>query len=363
MQTIHDLPTPALLLDVDVLERNLRSMSERCRHLDVRLRPHVKTHQCVEIGLAQRALGASGITVSTLPEARAFAEAGLDDMTWAFPLVPSRVDEAAELAREVSLGVVVDSRTALEAVLASGAPFRVWLKVDCGYGRAGLASDSPEFRALTDRLAASSLPLAGLLSHSGNAYRARSRAEMARIAETERRTMVAAADDLAARGFDRPALSVGSTPSMSACASLAGIAEVRPGNYALHDYTQVLLGVCGVEDCAATVLASVVSSSRDRGTSVVDSGALAMSLDPGPMHLRRRSYGEMLDDGAPGELRRNARLTSLSQEHGVLSAHLPVGSRIRLVPNHSGPTVSCFDAFFVVRGDQVMDTWVVRRQR
>jgi D-serine deaminase-like pyridoxal phosphate-dependent protein len=186
---------------------------------------------------------------------------------------------------------------------------------------------------------------------------------MARIAETERQTMVAAADDLVTRGFDRPELSVGSTPSMSACASLAGVTEARPGNYALHDYTQVLLGVCGIEDCAATVLASVVSSSPSRGTSVVDAGALAMSLDPGPMHLGRRSYGECLEDGAPGRLRRNARLTSLSQEHGVLSAYLPVGARVRLLPNHSCPTVACFEAFSVVRGDRVLDSWAIRRSR
>jgi len=363
MMTIHDLPTPALLLDIDVLERNLRSMAERCRTFGVRLRPHVKTHKCIEIGLAQRALGGAGITVSTLAEARAFAEAGFEDMTWAFPVVPSRLEEAAALAREVTLGVVIDSAQALDAVAASRAPFRVWIKVDCGYGRAGLSPDSDAFRSLAAGLAGSNLRLTGLLSHSGDAYRARSRREMTRIAEDERRTMVAAADDLVEHGFDRPELSIGSTPSMSACTSLAGISEVRPGNYALNDYTQVLLGVCDVADCAVTVLGSVVSASAARGTSVVDAGALAMSLDPGPLHLGRRGYGEVLDDGAPGELRRNARLTSLSQEHGILSTRLPVGTRVRILPNHSCPAVACFDAFSVVRGDQIVDSWAIRRQR
>lgn len=363
MRTIDELPTPALLLDADVLERNLRTMAARCRDLGVRLRPHVKTHKCVQIGLGQQALGGAGITVSTLSEARAFVEAGFDDLTWAFPVIPGRVREAAQLARQVRLGVVVDSLDSLDSVESAGAPFRVWLKVDCGYGRAGVAPQSGAFDELTTRLASSGLDFAGLLSHSGNAYRARSRRELARIAEAERSTMVAAAHTLTARGFPPLELSIGSTPSMSAYHDLDGVTEVRAGNYAFHDYTQVLLGVCGVEDCAATVLASVVSSSRDRGTSVVDAGALAMSLDPGPAHLGRRSYGELLDDGPSGGLRRNARLVSLSQEHGVVCTPLQVGSRVRILPNHSCLTAACFDAYFVVRGDEVLDTWAIRRDR
>jgi D-serine deaminase-like pyridoxal phosphate-dependent protein len=361
MRTIHELPTPALLLDIDTLERNLRNMAERCADLAVRLRPHVKTHKCAEIGLAQRALGATGITVSTLAEARAFAEAGFDDMTWAFPVIPGRVGEAAELGRQVRLGVVVDSREAVDALVSTGERFRVWLKVDCGYGRAGVdpASDFP--RGLAERIAGGGLEFVGLLSHSGNTYRSSGRYEMARIAEAERRTMVKLAADLAREGIEVPDVSVGSTPSMSAYGSLEGITEVRPGNYALYDYTQVLLGSCTVADCAATVLASVVSSSPDRGACVVDAGALSMSLDPGPAHLERRSYGEMLDDRGFGGLRRNARLVSLSQEHGVLSAGLPVGSRVRIIPNHSCLTVACFDGFYVVRGDDVLDSWRIRR--
>lgn len=363
MPNIHDLPTPALLLDIDVLEANLRAMALRCEALGVRLRPHVKTHKCVEIALAQRALGASGVTVSTLPEARALADAGFDDMTWAFPVIPGRVDEAAELADRVRLGVLVDSLEAVDALAARDGQFRVWLKVDCGYGRAGVDPATAAPRVLAERIGEADLELVGLVSHSGDAYRASSRAHMRRIAELERERIVALAAELESAGFPGLEVSVGSTPSMSACDSLDGVTEVRPGNYALYDYTQVLLGSCGVSDCAATVLASVVSTSPARGTCVVDAGALSMSLDPGPSQLGRRSYGEMLDPQASGGIRRNARLISLSQEHGVLSVALPVGTRLRLVPNHSCLAVACFDAFSVVRGEDVADEWAIHRAR
>jgi D-serine deaminase-like pyridoxal phosphate-dependent protein len=363
MATIHDLPTPALLLDIDVLEQNLRRMSARCKELGVALRPHVKTHKCLEIAAAQRALGARGITVSTLAEARTFVDGGFDDITWAFPIIPGRAAEAAELASRVRLGVVIDSEPALRDILAAGAPFRVWLKIDCGNGRAGLSPGSEAIPELARQVIDGGLELAGLLSHSGDAYGAGSRHEMSRIADQEREAMTRLADRLGRDGIRGTELSVGSTPSMWAYRTLEGVSEARPGNYALYDYTQVLLGSCEVRQCAATVLTTVVSSRSDLGTSVVDAGALALSLDPGPALSGRRSYGEILDAEFPNRVRRNARLTALSQEHGIVSRPFPVGTRLRVVPNHSCLTVACFDAFSVVRGDEVLDSWRIHRQR
>ncbi len=363
MPTLHDIPTPALALDVDVLEANLQRMSGRCKDLGVHLRPHVKTHKCVEIAAAQSALGARGITVSTLPEARAFADRGFDDLTWAFPVIMGRIEEAAELARRVQLGVVADSFAAVDALAAADAPFRVWLKIDCGYGRVGVDPVSALPEELASRVLDGGLELAGLLSHSGDAYSASSTGEKARIAEHERRTMAGLARELGERGLEIGDVSVGSTPSMAVYRSLEGVTEVRPGNYALHDYTQVLLGSCRTVDCAATVIATVVSSSRERNTSVVDAGALALSMDPGPALLGRRSYGEILDERASGALLRNARLTSLSQEHGAVSRYFEVGTRIRILPNHSCLTVACFDAFSVVQGTQILDSWRILRER
>ncbi len=363
MRTIHDLPTPALLLDLDVLERNLRRMQGRANALGVRLRPHLKTHKCVEVARAQQALGCEGVTVSTLYEARVFADHGFDDITWAFPLAPARDRDVAELGRRLSLGVTLDHPAPVDALEEAGAEVRVWIKVDCGYGRAGLDPDSDELLRLAGRVAGSSrLELAGLLSHSGHAYHARSPHDARRIGEEERSVMSGAADRLRADGIEITGVSTGSTPTMAHVERLDGVTEVRPGNYALYDFTQVALGACTPADAAATVLATVVSSSAERGRSIVDAGALALSVDPGPAHVRS-SLGRLYEAYGAGTLRHNARLISLSQEHGIVDHPLPVGKRVRILPNHSCLVTACFDAYYVVDGDRVLDRWRIWRGR
>ena len=356
-----DLRTPALILDLDVLENNLRVMQDRARALGVRLRPHVKTHKCVEIAERQRSLGAAGITVSTLAEARSFAEAGFDDILWAFPLNISRIGEAAALSRRVELGVTVDSVTAVEALEAADAPFSVWLEIDCGYGRSGVASNSERVVEIAGRISrAGRLALRGCLTHAGHAYGADSPAAIARVAEEERRAMVEAGRALREARIDPGVLSLGSTPGMSRVETLEGVDEARPGNYALHDYMQTRLGSCGVRDCAVTVLATVVSARDGLDGAIADCGALALSKDVGPDDPSH--YGRLCRDLSGGELS-DDRVTSVSQEHGRISRRLAVGDRVRVLPNHACLTVAHFDHFEVVRGGCVVDRWEIRRTR
>jgi len=361
---LADLPTPALLLDLDRLETNLARMAERARTLGVALRPHIKTHKCIEIAERQRALGASGITVSTLHEAQVFAEHGFDNLTWAFPLPLTRLPEAQAVAGRARLGLVADTPDTVAALERFGHPFHVWLKVDCGYHRAGVdpcAESSLELaRTLHDSRV---LRFAGILSHSGHAYHAGSRSEMAATAEDERRVMTAFAARLREAGIYVPRVSVGSTPAMSVVERLDGVDEARPGNYAFYDYTQTVLGSCALTDCAATVLACVVSSQPGARHSVVDAGALALSKDTGPEHGPHRTMGEIFEDYDRGRLRADAHLVSLSQEHGVVNARLPVGERLRVLPNHSCLTTACFDEYHVVQGDTVVDRWKIWRGR
>ncbi len=364
MPTIAELPTPALLLDLEVLERNLQRMAERARRLGVALRPHLKTHKCVQVAERQRALGARGVTVSTLPEARVFSDHGFDDITWAFPVILGRLEEARQLAERVTLRLVVDGIEAARALERVGFPFHVWLKVDCGYHRAGADPDAGDTVRLAEALGRSRrLTFDGILTHSGHAYAARGGAALAAVAEAERRVMAELAGRLRHHGIEVPAVSVGSTPAMSAAERLEGVTEARPGNYALYDYSQTVIGSCGPEDCAATVLASVVSSRPGGRHSVVDAGALALSKDPGPPDRSPATFGEIFDDYSAKSLRHDASIVSLSQEHGVVSASLPVGSRVRIVPNHSCLTVACFDEFHVTRGEEVIDRWKIWRVR
>jgi threo-3-hydroxy-D-aspartate ammonia-lyase len=364
MKTIHDLPTPALLLDLDVLEANLRRMAARTAALGVALRPHIKTHKCVEIAERQRVLGIAGLTVSTLYEARVFADHGFDDLTWAFPVILTRLDEVRELADRVTLRLVVDSPEAVSALEGLDRTLHVWLKVDCGYHRAGVDPESPIALELARRIAgSSSLRFDGILTHSGHAYHGPTRTEVAAAAAQERSVMVGFADRLRQEGIAVSGVSVGSTPALSVVERLDGVTEARPGNYCFHDFAQVALGSCEVRDCAVTVLASVVSHRPGDGRSVVDAGALALSKDTGPERPEHPTMGEVFADYAAGILEEEVRMVGLSQEHGILSAPRSVGSRVRILPNHSCLTAAQFDEYAVVRGEEVVDRWKIWRGR
>lgn len=365
MTDVSEVPTPALLLDHERLEANLRTMATRCDTLGVALRPHIKTHKCVEIGRLQRDLGATGITVSTLHEARVFAEHGFDDIIWAFPVITSRLGEAAELASKVRLGIVIDTAEALAQLESVGFPFHVWIKVDSGYHRAGVDPQSNSSVDLAQRLDTSqTLSFEGILTHSGHSYRARGKDMIRRVAEEEHSVMVGFADRLRTDGAVSVShVSVGSTPTMCAVEDLTGVTEARPGNYALYDYSQTIIGSCCVGDCAVSVLASVVSSQPGANHSIIDAGALALSKDPGPDDAPQKTMGEIFDDYETGLLSRESRVVAVSQEHGIVNRRLPIGAKVRVLPNHSCLTVAQWDEFHVVRGNEVVDKWRIWRAR
>jgi D-serine deaminase-like pyridoxal phosphate-dependent protein len=354
MNGIEQLPTPALLVDIDRLQANIDGMARRAADLGVSLRPHVKTHKCVEIAGMQRAAGCSGITVSTLFEAEVFATAGFDDILWAFPVIPSRVRQARELAERVRLGVVVDSAAAVDALAQERFPFEVWVKVDCGYHRCGVDPSGDDALHLVRAAEQGGMRFAGLLSHSGDAYARPGLEARAAAAEGERAAIVALASRIRDAGVDVAHVSVGSTPAMTAVRSLAGVTEARPGNYVYFDRTQVALGSCGPEDCALTVVATVISSGREH--SVIDAGALALSQDAGP---EPGVMGELIAVGGEPAPATARVVRSLSQEHGQLDAALPVGTRVRILPNHSCLTAACFTRCWAVRGDEVEGHWRV----
>lgn len=370
---MYDLETPALLLHLDVVERNLRTMAERARRLGVALRPHAKTHKCVELGKLQRDHGARGLTVATLVEAAAFARAGFNDITWAFPIDPSHVPPARRLVQQTgaTLRVVVDDLRTARALAGSG--LHVWLKVDCGYHRAGVDPASPYAQEVARELGQErGLEFDGILSHSGHAYRTTGKTEAAEVAEQERRVMVDFAGRLREEGIPVREISVGSTPAMAAVRGLDGVTEARPGNYVFYDRTMLLIGCCNPEDVGVTVLASVVSHQPGAAHFIVNAGALELSKDPGPAHVSPAAMGAVR--GCP-----ELTVATLSQEHGLVRAESPaalegrfeVGTQIEIVPNHSCLTVPNFDEYHVMRGTgggdgqggREVDRWRVERGR
>ena len=366
---VQDLRTPAALVDLDRLERNAARMAERMARLGVRLRPHVKTHKTLEAARLQVRGHFGGVTVSTLAEAAFFAAGGFRDLTYAVPIAPAKLGEAADLAGKVErLSLLVEHPAAAASVEAAarerGRRLSVLLEVDCGGRRSGVDPSREESAALAARLAGSPhLELRGLLTHAGQAYRCRNPREIAAVAERERATLVAFAERLRAAGIPVPEVSVGSTPTMAVADDLSGATEARPGNYAFFDATQAAIGACAIADVAFTVLVSVIARHPERCELVVDGGALALSKDPGPTHVDPEcGYGVVLD--AAGTPLRGWRVASLSQEHGVLRGNVPssaeewpIGSTLRIVPNHSCLAAALFDRYAVVRRTEVVDEW------
>jgi D-serine deaminase-like pyridoxal phosphate-dependent protein len=360
-----DVETPALLLHRDVMERNLKRMADRAKNLGVSLRPHIKTHKSIELGRRQQVHGATGITVSTLFEAQAFARGGFDDLTWAFPLDPTHVPHVQRIAGDgVTLRVILDDLDTAKALAGSG--LHVWLKVDCGYHRAGVDPASRYALEVARELGAErGLTFDGVLSHSGHAYRTRNRTEAAQIAEQERQVMTWFAELLRKDGLPVRAVSVGSTPAMVAAKDLTGVTEARPGNYIFYDRTMVLIGCCEPQDVAVSVLATVVSHQPGAAHFVVDAGALSLSKDLGPTHFGL--------EPAFGAVKDHPELTvaSVSQEHGLIRAAAPaaiegkfkVGQQIEIIPNHSCLTEAHFDEYVVIEGGRIMDRWHIERGR
>jgi D-serine deaminase-like pyridoxal phosphate-dependent protein len=376
---IDELPTPALLLDLDILEANLKRMQDRANEFQVALRPHIKTHKCIELAKRQQALGAKGITVSTLYEAEVFAAAGFDDITWAFPVPPVHMARAIELANKITLRLVLDNfdtyATLAKLAFRATQPLHVWIKVDCGYHRAGIDPASSISEDLVRAVANSKmLRFDGLLTHAGHSYFAKSKEEIIEISEQERSIPVDFAQWLRGNNIIVPAISIGSTPTATLAKKLDGVTEIRPGAYAFYDYTQVQLGVCSLSNCALSVLASIVSHQPGALHFITDAGALALSKDPGPTHLRNdMGMGTLYEDYNRKRMYAHidVHIQSISQEHGKIvvdkdlniEGQFKIGERLRILEHHCCLTAANFDQYYVVRGDEVIDQWKISRGR
>jgi len=357
MKSIHDLETPVVLVDLDVLERNIARMAERARTLGVRLRPHAKTHKVVEVGRRQIAAGATGLSLAKPSEAEVFAEAGFDDLFIAYPVVGAdkarRLLALAERLRRLAVGAdsVEGASTLAGAFRAAGRTLDVMLKVDVGLHRVGVLPErAPEMaRRLADL---PGLRLRGIFTHAGHGYGEETPEGVAKVARHEGRTMAAVADELRRAGLAVEEVSVGSTPTAREAMAQPGVTECRPGNYVYHDGSQVGLGTCTAADCALTVLATVVSvPAADRA--VVDAGSKTLSSDPLRPHAA--GFGQF-----PG---RRSRIQRLSEEHGVVVVEggesFQVGERVRIIPNHACVVSNLHDRVIGIRGESVESELIV----
>ena len=365
---IEELRTPAFLIDLPTLKQNIRHMKDRAVDLKVTLRPHVKTHKTAEIAKLQTSLEAPGITVSTLAEARFYQKSGFRDITYAFPITANKFSEAAELTADLQdFNILLDQPQTLKALDAYGREhdirFKVFLKVDCGYHRAGVDPSNPASLQLIHRLAESDhIVFKGILTHAGHSYHCTNPAEIVAVANQERDVMVQFAGRLQEDKISCETVSVGSTPTAMHAPHWQGVSEIRPGNYVFFDKFQADIGSCHLSDVAATVLTTVAAHYPDHNRMLIDAGALALSKDTGADHTGNDIVFGAVQDHP------QLKLFSISQEHGLVTAddpiafeNYPVGSLLQIIPNHSCLTAALFPKYYVIEKNQVVDEWIPMR--
>lgn len=350
-----DLDTPALVVDLDVVDANNRRLVDHLAPRGIHLRPHAKTHKSIALARIQLEAGARGLTVGTLGEAEVFAAGGITDLFLAYPIwaVGPKAARLRALHERTPMIVGVDSVASAErlaaAVAGSSSALRVMIELDPGNRRTGV--DSAETALLVAQGARGvGLDVIGLFTHGGHGY-AGSEARQAAAAD-EVRTLSEAARTLRAAGFDCRVVSAGSTPTMWDAVT-GEVNEMRAGTYVLGDRQQAALGAIALDDVALHVAATVVSTAV-AGQVVLDAGAKTLTKDRAP-YLE----GQGLIRGYP-----HAVIERVSDYHGVV--RIPAGTSaphlgevVAIVPNHVCPVVDLFDSFVAVRGDAVVGVWPV----
>jgi len=358
-EQLDEVVTPALIVDRDRLVMNVREMADRAQSLGVALRPHAKTHKSPAIAALQREHGASGLTVATIAEAEGFAAEGFDDFVITAPAIGAwRLDRLIALARRVRIRVALDGAEALSALdqacRRGGVQIGYLWEVDCGVGRFGTLPGRPTADVLAQCIgAAPHASFEGLLVFGGHSYAATSAEGIAAAARDEQEAISGTVAALAQHGIEVAVRSVGSTPTAHAMRSAEGITEIRPGNYVFYDATQVALGIVGPERCALSVLATVTSRpASDR--LILDAGSKALAAE----RLSTLTPGLGLIEGHP-----ELRVERLYEEQAIVHAdkpcEIPVGSRVRVIPNHACAAANLHSQMLVVEDGEVLDAWPV----
>nr|WP_137732771.1 alanine racemase [Rubrivivax pictus] len=376
MHPLDILDTPAAVLDVARLQHNLAHMQQRISALGVALRPHIKTSKCLAVVQQQLALGAQGVTVSTLKEAQQCLAAGITDITYAVGIAPAKLPQVLALRRQgAQLTILTDNLASAQAIgsfcQVQGEAIPVLIEIDTDQHRSGVAPESGLLLDLGRALHASGC-LAGVLTHAGASYQCNTPAALQAMAEQERAGCVRAAERLRAAGLPCPVVSVGSTPTALSATRLHGVTEVRAGVYAFMDLVMANVGVCSADDIALSVLATVIGHQAERGWALVDAGWMAMSRDRGTQSQAcDYGYGQVCD--ADGRLLPGWVMSGANQEHGIVGFDaakpgagaapadvvqaLPVGTRLRILPNHACATAAQFAGYHALQRDGTLADW------
>jgi D-serine deaminase-like pyridoxal phosphate-dependent protein len=356
-----DLDTPALVVDLPRMERNIQHMADLARDAGVTLRPHIKTHKIPALAHMQLAAGAAGVTVAKLGEAEVMVDAGITDILVCYPILgEAKLRRLAHLARRAKITVALDSREAAEglawAARAHGVRFDVYLEVDSGLNRCGLPPGEPVVRVARQIAGLDGIAITGVVTHAGHATRATSVEERDAIARYEGESVVGTKEALEAAGIPVRAVSVGSSATVGVSARVSGVTEIRPGTYIFNDLMQMTVGACTEDACALTVLSTVISRpAPDRA--IIDAGSKSLSSDFHRANERMTGYGYVKGSGGTVVAR-------LSEEHGVVlmddaRQRLAIGDRVEIIPNYACGALNLWDELIGVRDGEVEAVWPV----
>jgi D-serine deaminase-like pyridoxal phosphate-dependent protein len=363
---LSDLPTPQVLIDRTRAMANIERAQQLASSAGVRLRPHSKTHKSPVVARWQIDRGAVGVCCAKLGEAEVFAAAGVDNIRLPYPVNPANAPRLIALMDRAALSIIVDhmavARGWSDAMRRAGRTLDVLIKVDVGFHRCGIDPDAAG--ALDFIRGISSLPnlrLRGLLSHAGHGYHAASEDELCAVAAREAEILTTLRDRGRASGIELEELSVGATPTLRYSARQRGLTELRPGNYVYFDRTQVALNAATLDDCALTILATVVSKpAADR--IILDCGSKTLTNDLARGIASAPGYGAVLtgDGSTPTRVDESLAVERLSEEHATVRVagltSLEPGDRVRVLPNHSCVVSNLVDAVRLVEGERVIDT-------
>ncbi len=358
-QSAHDLDTPCLVLDLEVLRANLERVQRRTSEAALKLRPHFKAHKCREIARLQLQAGAIGGTVAKVSEAEVFAQAGVEDLFLANQVIgKAKAERLAALARWVPrLTVAVDSvqgaRELSAGMVAAGVTVGVILEVDGGAHRCGVQPQ--DLLPLAERVAElPALEVRGVFAYAGPAYERRGAKQLAAYAEEEAALLAEQGRQLREAGFVVETISGGCTPTAGRYRAGCGLTEVRPGTYVLNDRNQMDLGSCAEAEVALTVLTTVVSTPTPE-RAIVDAGAKSVAQQASPP----------LSPGCGWVLGRpEGMLYRLNDEHGFLdtremSPRPQIGEKLRIIPPRAPTCVNLWEEMYVVEGEEVVDVWEI----
>ena len=355
---ISEIDTPALVVDLDIFERNLAKVADYAREHSLQLRPHTKTHKSVRLARCQLAGGAAGLTVAKVSEAEIMASADPASLLVAFPVIgQTKLDRLTRVARKTPILVALDSifaaRQLSDAARAAQVEIGVLAEVDVGLGRVGVSPGESLIQLAQVIGKLPHLRFAGITFYPGHI---KSLDESGQHALAQLSALVAETlGDLRTAGIEPGIVSGGSTPTLFHSHQVAGLTEIRPGTYVFNDLNTISSGACALEDCAATVLATVVSTARP-GQMIIDGGSKTFSSD----RLANSSavtFGRVIE--APG-----ARFHKMNEEHGFIDVthaetSFDVGDRVHIIPNHICVAVNLHEKVFGVRGDTVEEIWPV----